>query len=168
MPEGTSDIDIDELLRRGSRGSDRDADRRSGVGDLFRRAIENTVGSVQNTGSLSREAISYLLQQGDKGKREIVRIVANEVGDFLRQVDFSSEIIKVLTSVQMDLNASVKFRRNEAGDGIVPEVSQDSQVSVIATDPPGDDEVFLDPVEAEASEPDLEVADDVVDDDDSG
>ena len=43
------------------------------VSDFLRRAIENTVGSVEKSGSLSREALQYLLQQGDKGKKEVTR-----------------------------------------------------------------------------------------------
>ena len=80
-----TDVDDDYFFRRERAGGGR-VDRR-GVSDFVRRAIENTVGSVQTTSSLSREAINYLLQHGDKGKKEVVRIVASEVGDFLGGTD---------------------------------------------------------------------------------
>lgn len=98
------------------------------VPDFLKRAIENTMGSVQNTGSLSREALSYLLQQGDRGKKEVVRIVAQEVGTFLKNVDLSSEVIKVLTAVQIEVNASVKFKPSKDG-GIKPEISHNTEVT---------------------------------------
>lgn len=81
-----------------------------GVSDFLKRTIKDTVGSVQSTGTLSKEAIQYLLQQGDKGRREVLRIVANEVGNFLRDTDLSTEVIKILTGVQVEFNANVKFK----------------------------------------------------------
>ncbi len=129
------DLFADEMFERRERsGRGRGTPR---VSDFVRRAIENTVGSVQNTGSLSRDAIQYLFQQGDRGKREVVRIVAREVGDFLKHVDLASEISKVLTSVQVDVQASLRFRPSEHGLPR-PEVSEDSeaQVSFVESSPP--------------------------------
>ena len=100
------------------------------VTDFVRRALENTVGSVQS-GSLPRDAIQYLLQQGDKGRKEIVRIVAKETGDFLRHTDLSSELIKVLTNIEIEASANIKFKKNREG-GVTPEVSPSSRVSVMA------------------------------------
>ncbi len=112
--------DDDDLFFRRDRERERDRERdRGGLGvsDFVRRAIENTVGSVQNTGTMSKEALHYVIQQGDRGRREVVRIVASEVGDFLRKTDLSQEVVKILTSVQMDFNATIKFRPTE--DGLV-------------------------------------------------
>ncbi len=118
----TSDIEDDDMFAR------RERDRRQGVvTDFVRRAIENTVGQVQNTSSISREAIHYLLQQGDRGRKEVLRIVGKEVGDFLRHVDISTEVIKVLTGIQMDFSASVRFRH--ADGKLKPEIEK-SEVSV--------------------------------------
>ncbi len=85
------------------------------VGDFVRRAIENTVGQVQSSGAMPKEAISYLLQQSDKGRKEVVRLVASEVGEFLRHTDISSEVVKILTNVQVDMSASLRFKRNPEG-----------------------------------------------------
>lgn len=95
--------------------------RHRSVPDFVRRAIENTMGSVQNTQNASREALQFFLSSTDKTRREIVRIVAGELGDFLKHVDISSEVIKVLTGVQADLQISIRFRRTE--DGVKPEVT---------------------------------------------
>lgn len=93
-----------------------------GVSEFVRRAIETTMGQVQNQSGLPKEAINYLLQQGDRGRREIVRIVAKEVGDFLRATDVSSEVVKILTNVQVDFNAQLRFKRNPDGT-LSPEVT---------------------------------------------
>lgn len=116
------------------RDRDRDPHRSHIVSEFVRRAFD-TVGQVQGT-TVPRDAISFLLQQGDKGRREVLRIVANEVGDFLRHVDVASEIVKVMTSVQVDVSASIRFKPVDGG-GVRPEVDQDSSVSVRA---PTDDE----------------------------
>ncbi|MEL7369247.1 MAG: hypothetical protein AAFN74_10070 [Myxococcota bacterium] len=92
------------------------------VQDLFRRAIEGTFDTVQNSGALPKEALQYLLQQGDRGRRELVKVAAKELGDFLRATDISSEVVKVLTTVQMDMSVSVRFKRNPDGPGVVPSV----------------------------------------------
>lgn len=99
------------------------------VGEFLRRTIDSTLGQVQSSGALPKEAISYLLHQGDKGRKEIVRIVANEVGDFLRHTDLSSEIVKVLTNVQVDMSASIRFKRNPDGR-LATEVDEGSSVSL--------------------------------------
>lgn len=105
------DLDREDLWarERGDRG-------RLGVSDFVRRAIENTVGSVQTTGTISKEALQFLLQQGDRGRREILRIVAAEVGQFLRDTDLSNEVIKILTGIQVDLSANIKFKPAEGSE----------------------------------------------------
>ena len=138
----TADLEDDEMFAR------RERDRRQPgvVTDFVRRAIENTVGQVQSTSNLSRDALQYLLQQGDKGRKEVLRIVAKEVGEFLRHVDISTEVIKVLTGVQMDFSASVRFRR--ADGKLKPEITkEDVSVTEESAEPQPD------PDEPERSEP---------------
>ena len=133
-PEQDEDDDLgeehdDDMFSRRERGKNGSRV----VGEFVRRAIDNTLGQVQNSGTVSKEAINYLLHQGDRGRREIVRIVANEVGDFLRHTDLSSEIVKVLTNVQVDMNASIRFKRNPEGR-LVSEVEDGSSVSISGVD----------------------------------
>lgn len=110
------DPDDEMFSRRESRGRSR------GVPDFVRRAIENTMGSVQSTGAVSKEAIHFFLSTTDKRRREIVRMFATEVGDFLKHADISSEIVKVLTSVEADVEFKVRFRRTDDGK-VVPEAA---------------------------------------------
>ena len=119
----------DDMFSRRERHYDHSRDRAKVVPEFVRRAIESTVESVQASGSLSKDALGYLLQQGDRGKREVVRIVAKEVGDFLRHVDISTEIIKVLTSISVDFNANVRFKY--ADGKLKPEIDARPGVSVV-------------------------------------
>jgi hypothetical protein len=140
----------DDMFARRERARDRQ--RQRGVSDFVRRAFENTVGSVQGSGNLPKDAITYLLQQGDRGKREVVRIVAKEVGDFLRQVDISSEVVKILSSLQVEVSATVRFKPTEDGKAVRPEVEAGSQLAVLdgqgrdllQPDPDEDDEPLED------------------------
>lgn len=119
------------------------------VSDFVKRAIENTVGQVQSSGAIPKDAFEYLVKQGDKGRREVVRIVANEVGDFLKQTDLSSEAIKVLTNLQVDFNATVKFKRNPEGR-LSTEVAEDTSVTLSGKAPEPDPEA---PAEDEEGTP---------------
>jgi hypothetical protein len=106
--------DDDDLFGREGRGERR---RRPAVGDFVRKAIE-TMGSVSSSGSVGREALDYLLRQGDRGRRELFRIVAHEVGDFLRNVDVSGEVVKVLSSLQVEFSATLRFRPTDDGKSV--------------------------------------------------
>lgn len=108
-------------------------ERRPRVSDFVRRAIENTVGTVQDKGSTTREALEYLLRQGDKSRKEIFRVVASEVGDFLKHVDLAGEVVKILTSVEVEVKASVKFKPTQGALGVEP--TPDSSVSVSLAQP---------------------------------
>jgi hypothetical protein len=133
--EDPAPLEDDDLFQRRERGTtDRNRTRPRVVPDFVRRAIENTMGSVQNTGVISKDVIGYLLQQGDKGRREITRVVAKEVGDFLRQTDVSSEVVKILTNLQVDVTASVRFRPTAEKGGVRPEMAGDTTVRLVDSD----------------------------------
>ena len=122
-------IQHDEMFSREEVDPAEARDRPSlGITDFVRKKLESTVEQVQTTGSLSKEALTYVIQQGDKGRKEVLRIVAQEVGDFLKNTDLSQEITKVLTGLKIDVNASIAFRANETGDGVKPDVESKVEV----------------------------------------
>ncbi|MBX2813146.1 MAG: hypothetical protein KTR25_15125 [Myxococcales bacterium] len=121
-----SDEGLDNLFTRRESKS-----RSRGVPDFVRRAIENTMGSVQSTQNVSKEAFQFFLSTTDKTRREIVRIAASEVGAFLRQSDIASEVVKILTSVEADVKLSIKFKRTE--QGVSPEVRTRKRSEEVST-----------------------------------
>lgn len=122
-PESVVDDDDEMYERREGRG---DKGSRVGLSDFVRRTLD----SVSNTGTVSREAIQYVVQQGEKGRKEVLRIFANEVGSFLKNTDLSREVTKILTSVQMDFNASVRFKAVDGGRDVQPDIEPHLKVKL--------------------------------------
>jgi hypothetical protein len=134
----TEDLFDDFFSRRDREPDPRERERRTRIlTEFVRRTLENAVGQVQQSSTVPREAFTYLLQQGDRGKREVVRIIGSEVSDFLRHIDISTEVLKVLGNLQLDVSASVRFRRTD--QGLEPEVASETAVRV------GGERVDLDP-----------------------
>jgi len=127
---GSERLTEDEMFSR-SMDEDEDAKDRTGLGitDFVRKKLESTMDQVQTTGSLSKEALSYVIQQGDKGRKEVLRIVAQEVGDFLKNTDLSQELTKVLTGMKIDVNASIAFRAVDEGRSVKPEIEKEITLS---------------------------------------
>ena len=120
----------DDMFARHSDADDDSKDRAGlGITEFVRKKLESTMDQVQTTGSLSKEALTYVIQQGDKGRKEVLRIVAQEVGDFLKNTDLSQELTKVLTGLKIDVNASIAFRATEDGRSVRPEIEKEITAS---------------------------------------
>ncbi|MBV9948582.1 MAG: hypothetical protein JOZ69_17160 [Myxococcales bacterium] len=82
---------------------------------------------------LPREMAHYLLSQVEETKNGLFRVVAKEIRDFLEHTNVASEMQKMLTTVQFEINTTIRFKPNEgASEGEVklpkPEVKADVQV----------------------------------------
>jgi hypothetical protein len=62
-----------------------------------------------------REVAHYLLSQVEETKNGLFRVVAKEVRDFLEHTNLGSEMQKMLTTVQFEINTTIRFKPNEAG-----------------------------------------------------
>ncbi|MDP9033458.1 MAG: hypothetical protein M3O50_01520 [Myxococcota bacterium] len=62
---------------------------------------------------LPREVAHYLLSQVEETKNGLLRVVAKEVRDFLDQTNLSNEMQKMLTTVQFEINTTIRFTPNE-------------------------------------------------------
>ncbi len=92
--------------------------------ELLKRAIEIGVDRAQDAPEslkhfvgemkLPKEIVSYILQQVDETKNGLFRVVANEIRDFLEHANISSEMKKILTTVQFEINTTVRFSPNDA------------------------------------------------------
>ena len=80
----------------------------TGVGALFmtEEGIRNLVGEMK----LPKDALAFLVAQADRTRGEVTRVVSQEVRRFLESETLQREIWKLLTSVTLEVNASIKLK----------------------------------------------------------
>jgi hypothetical protein len=103
--------DPDDPIEEQSKGFVPEIVRRAvltGVGALFmtEEGIRNLVGEMK----LPKDALAFLLAQADKTRSDVTRIVTHEVRRFLESETLRREIWKLLTSVTLEVNASVQLK----------------------------------------------------------
>ena len=91
----------------------------AGVG-TFSRADKAVRGAIDDV-PLPKEIVGVLFSQFDDTKNALVRVVANEVRDFLEATDVAGELQRALTSLSFEIKTEVRFIPNEAG-GVKPQV----------------------------------------------
>ena len=67
--------------------------------------IRNMLGDLR----LPKEAIAYLVQQTDKSRRELFRIVAAELKDFLKSADVPGELRRAMNGLKVEVKAEIRF-----------------------------------------------------------
>ena len=83
---------------------------------------------------LPREMAHYLLSQVEETKNGLFRVVAKEIRDFLEHTNLATEMQKMLTTVQFEVNTTIRFKPSEGGPPEEgqrlpqPEVKADVQV----------------------------------------
>jgi hypothetical protein len=80
----------------------------TGVGALFmtEEGIRNLMGEMK----LPKDALGFLLTQADKTRGEVARVVTAEVRRFLESDRLRREIWKLLTSVSIEVNATINLK----------------------------------------------------------
>lgn len=58
---------------------------------------------------LPKEAIGFLVQQTSNTRRELSRLVAEELKGFLRNADFSATVRKALAGMKLEVRAEIRF-----------------------------------------------------------
>jgi hypothetical protein len=93
--------------------------------------LKELVGGMK----LPRDAAHYVLAQIEETKNGLFRVVAKEVRDFLEQTNVSTEMRKMLTTVQFEISTTIRFRPADhsssaqgAPSGPKPEVRTDVQI----------------------------------------
>jgi hypothetical protein len=92
---------------------------RSGISDAVKRAVSTAIGAVLLTEEgirhavsdmkLPKEAVSYVVQQTEKSRREVIRLITDEVKTFLGRLDVAGEVRKALRGLKVEVTASVRF-----------------------------------------------------------
>lgn len=84
---------------------------------------------------LPRDAAHYVLAQIEETKNGLFRVVAKEVREFLEQTNVSTEMRKMLTTVQFEISTTIRFRPADpasstpgAPAGSKPDVKTDVQL----------------------------------------
>src|SRR5438105_3937686 len=109
MPEDEDDLPPEEMKRLS--GIVPDIVRRAvltGVGALFmtEEGIRNLVGDMK----MPKDAIAFLMGQADKTRSEVARVVTQEVRRFLESDTLRREIWKMISSVTLEVNASIRLK----------------------------------------------------------
>ena len=66
---------------------------------------------------LPREVAGYILAQVEETKNGLFRVVAKEIREFLEHTNLGSEMQKALTTVQFEINTTIRFKPNDASGG---------------------------------------------------
>lgn len=106
-------------------GSDKSRRRRleGVIPEIVRRAVELGVEKATEAPDdlrdmikgmkLPKEVAHYLLTQVDETKNGLFRVVAKEIRDFLEHTNFAGEVQKLLTTVQFEVNTTIRFTPND-------------------------------------------------------
>ncbi len=100
--------------------------------EIIKRAIELGVEKARESPENFRQFVHDLkvpkdvahaiLQQIDETKNGLFRVVAKEIRDFLEHTNFAGEVQKLLTTVQFEVNTTIRFTPN---DGREPRKDKD-------------------------------------------
>jgi hypothetical protein len=93
------------------------------IPELIKRAVEagvekaaeapDTIKHFVGDMKLPKEIAHYILSQVDETKNGLFRVVAKEMRDFLEHTNIAGELQKVLTTVQFEINTTIRFRPND-------------------------------------------------------
>lgn len=93
------------------------------IPEILKRAVEIGVEKARESPDnlkhlvtdlkVPKEVAHYLLQQIDETKNGMFRVVAKEMRDFLEHTNFAGEMQKLLTTVQFEINTTIRFTPND-------------------------------------------------------
>lgn len=93
------------------------------IPDLLKRAVEigvekateapDSIKQFMHDRKIPKEVAQLLFSQIEETKNGILRVVANEVRDFLEHTNVANDLKNVLTSVQFEVNTTIRFTPNE-------------------------------------------------------
>jgi len=96
------------------------------IPEILKRAVELGVEKARESPDnlkqfvtdlkVPKEIAHYLLQQIDETKNGLFRVVAKEIRDFLEHTNFAGEMQKILTTVQFEVNTTIRFTPNDGRD----------------------------------------------------
>jgi hypothetical protein len=113
--------------------SDREGRKRrleSAIPEIIRRALELGVEKARESPDSLKQFVSelklpkdiarYLFQQIDDTRSDLFRVVASEIRDFLDHTNVAGELRKILTTVQFEINTTIRFSPNGSKEPTPP------------------------------------------------
>lgn len=91
---------------------------------------EEGIRGVLSEMRLPKDAIASLLQQTERSRRELLRLISDELKRYLRAVDLPGEIRKALTGMRLEVNAQIRFVEDEESrSSVSAKVHDDTETS---------------------------------------
>jgi hypothetical protein len=95
------------------------------IPDLLKRAVEmgldkaseatpESLKHLMGELRLPKEVAAYIFSQVEETKNGMMRVVAKETREFLEHANLGSELQKVLTTLQFEINTTIRFRPADA------------------------------------------------------
>ena len=109
----------------------------TGVGALF--MTEEGIRNMVTEMKLPKDALAFLLSQADKSRAEVARVVTQEMRRFLESETLRREMWKLLTSVTLEVNASIQLKPS-GEPGIRAKVRTKKKEEPASSEPPPEDE----------------------------
>jgi hypothetical protein len=125
------------------------------IPDLLKRAVEKGVEKATEAPDslkhlvgdmkLPKEVVALLLSQVDDTKNGLFRVVAKEMRDFLEQTNLTGELQSLLTTVQFEINTTIRFSPNDqtAKDGAPGGAEEGRETPLPFGKPEVETEVFV-------------------------
>lgn len=79
----------------------------TGISAVFmtEEGIRNALSDMR----LPKEAMAYLIAQTQNSRRELFRVMSDELKNFLRNIDLPGEVKKALSGMKLEVKAEIKF-----------------------------------------------------------
>lgn len=96
---------------------------------------------------LPKEAIQLLVSQLDEGRKDVARVVAREIREFLERASLADELTKLLSGLTLEVKTQIRFVPNADSSGSVrPKVKTKLGLHV-------DSEPTTDPADTDSERP---------------
>ena len=79
---------------------------------------EERLRKLLSQSNMPKEVVKFVLAQINSTKREITRVVAREIREFLEDTDLAGEVARMLTRLSFEVTMEVRFVPND--DAITP------------------------------------------------
>ena len=84
----------------------------AGIGAVF--TTEEGIRKLAKEVSMPKDAANYLIQQAQGTKKELFRIVAQELRGFLESLNLTEELQRLLTTLSFEIKTEIRFIPNDA------------------------------------------------------